>query len=245
MLLQRYRATSDFIRNLQLQEDVDKDMTIQDHLTPLHRRCIEQLYDEHGLDMLDALSQKTDTRIALVILESRLNQKIEDLEQAQLSLNKACSNIIANNYYRSLDHRSSSFKQLDKRRMRPKDTNLHIHEDIDRMVRYACKGCPSEQNLMMIWTTLAQPCFSIIGRQLQEWNGTVAPKEACEDCGLSKTFLGNIPDSSLANNLYSPSKRCGYLQIASNKPASIPDACQTEIEDGCALDSQVVLSMLH
>jgi paired amphipathic helix protein Sin3a len=152
MLLQRYRATSDFIRNLQLQEDVDKDMTIQDHLTrkvlyhaeyldssflfkltnccffsfvfflckALHRRCIEQLYDEHGLDMLDALSQKTDTRIALVILESRLNQKIEDLEQAQLSLNKACSNIIANNYYRSLDHRSSSFKQLDKRRMRPK-----------------------------------------------------------------------------------------------------------------------------
>jgi paired amphipathic helix protein Sin3a len=60
------------------------------------------------------------------------------------------------------------------------DTNLHIHEDIDRMVRYACKGCPSEQNLMMIWTTLAQPCFSIIGRQLQEWNGTVAPKEAWE-----------------------------------------------------------------
>jgi hypothetical protein len=91
------------------------------------------------------------------------------------------------------------------------DTNLHIHEDIDRMVRYACKGCPSEQNLMMIWTTLAQPCFSIIGRQLQEWNGTVAPKEACEDCGLSKTFLGNIPDSSLANNLYSPSKVCACI----------------------------------
>ena len=86
----------------------------------LHRRCIEQLYDEHGLDMLDALSEKIDTSIAVVILQSRLNQKIEDLKEAQSSLNKTCSNIIANNYYRSLDHRSSSFKQLDKRRMSPK-----------------------------------------------------------------------------------------------------------------------------
>ncbi|XP_066367323.1 paired amphipathic helix protein Sin3-like 6 isoform X3 [Miscanthus floridulus] len=264
MLLQRYTATADFIRNLQ----VDKDMKIQEHLTSLHRRCIEQLYDEHGLDMLDALSEKIDTSIALVILQSRLNQKIEDLKEAQSSFNKACSNIIANNYYRSLDHRSSSFKQLDKRRMSPKallaeareinmarlnngykhlsaynnqstlisenvfkDINLHIHKDIDRMVRYACKSCPSEQKLMMVWTTLVQP-FVSISCQLQESNGTVAPKEACEHCGLSKTFLRSIPDSSLANNFSLSSKRGGYLLNTSNKSASILDACQTEIEDG-------------
>ncbi|CAD6332659.1 unnamed protein product [Miscanthus lutarioriparius] len=264
MLLQRYTATADFIRNLQ----VDKDMKIQEHLTSLHRRCIEQLYDEHGLDMLDALLEKIDTSIALVILQSRLNQKVEDLKEAQSSLNKACSNIIANNYYRSLDHRSSSFKQLDKRRMSPKallaeareinmarlnngykhlsacnnqstlisenvfkDINLHIHKDIDRMVRYACKSCPSEQKLMMIWTTLVQP-FVSISCQLQESNGTVAPKEACEHCGLSKTFLRSIPDSSLANIFSLSSKRGGYLLNTSNKSASILDACQTEIEDG-------------
>ena len=151
MLLQRYKATADFLGNLQ--DNVDSTVKIQEHLTrkecfimqkiwsnffffeltndcffpfvldlckALHRRCIEQLYDEHDLDMLDALWEKTDTSTALVILCSRLNQKIDDLSEARLSLNKMCSSIIANNYHRSLDHRSSSFKQLDKRRMSPK-----------------------------------------------------------------------------------------------------------------------------
>lgn len=80
----------------------------------LHKRCIEQLYDEHGLDMLDALSEKIDTSVALAILHSRLNQKIEDLSEARLYLTKTCSKIIANNYHRSLDHRSSSFKLSEK-----------------------------------------------------------------------------------------------------------------------------------
>ncbi|RCV16273.1 hypothetical protein SETIT_3G124800v2 [Setaria italica] len=275
MLLQRYKATADFIGNLQ--DHVDSDMKIQEHLTPLHRRCIEQLYDEHGLDMLDALWEKIDTSTALVILHSRLNQKIDDLSEARLSLNKTCSNIIANNYHRSLDHRSSSFKQLDKRRMGPKallaeareinmarlnngdrhlssaynnqsslisknvlkdtdlhihkDIDLHIHKDIDRMVRCASKSCPSELKPMMIWTKLVQP-FVSINYQLPESNGTVASKEACEYCGLGKTFRRSIPDSSFANNIPLPSKRGGYLVNTSNKSASMHDAYQTEIEEG-------------
>ena len=150
MLLQRYKATADFIGNLQ--DNIDSSVKIQEYLTrkeyfiiqkiwsffffeltndcfflfvldmckALHRRCIEQLYDEHGLDMLDALWKKIDTSTALVILHSRLNQKIDDLSEARLSMNKMCSSIMANNYHRSLDHRSSSFKQLDKKRMSPK-----------------------------------------------------------------------------------------------------------------------------
>jgi len=150
MLLQRYKATADFIGNLQ--DNIDSSVKIQEYLTrkeyfiiqkiwrffffeltndcfflfvldmckALHRRCIEQLYDEHGLDMLDALWEKIDTSTTLVILHSRLNQKIDDLSEARLSLNKTCSSIIANNYHKSLDHRSSSFKQLDKKRMSPK-----------------------------------------------------------------------------------------------------------------------------
>ncbi|KAK3134707.1 hypothetical protein QOZ80_5BG0409710 [Eleusine coracana subsp. coracana] len=49
IMLQRFRATADFIGNLQ--NRVDNDMKIQEHLTPLHRRCIEQLYDDYGLDL--------------------------------------------------------------------------------------------------------------------------------------------------------------------------------------------------
>nr|CAB3460576.1 unnamed protein product [Digitaria exilis] len=146
MLLHRYKATADFIGNL-LQDHVDSAMRIQEHLTPLHRRCIEQLYDEHGLDMLDALWEKIDTSTVLAILHSRLNQKIEELSEARLSLIKTCSNNISNNYHRSLDHRSSSFKQLDKRRMRPKallaearDINMAMLKSHDKHLSSACNN---------------------------------------------------------------------------------------------------------
>jgi paired amphipathic helix protein Sin3a len=89
-------------------------------LQALHRRCIEQLYDDHGLDILDQLLETQNTSATLAVLHSRLNQKIEVLSVSRLSLHKTCSDIIANNYYRSLDYRSSSFKQLDAKRMAPK-----------------------------------------------------------------------------------------------------------------------------
>ena len=150
MLLQCYKAIADFIRNLQdnvdssmkIQEYLTRKeyfiiqkiwsffffeltndcffLFVLDMCKALHRRCIEQLYDEHGLDMLDALWEKIGTSTALVILHFCFNQKIDDLSEAWLSLNKTCSSIIANNYHKSLDHRSSSFKQLDKKRMSPK-----------------------------------------------------------------------------------------------------------------------------
>ncbi|XP_062180610.1 uncharacterized protein LOC133885002 isoform X2 [Phragmites australis] len=268
MLLQRFIATADFIRNLQ--DRVDSDMKIQEHLTPLHRRCIEQLYDDRGLDMLDALSETDSTSGTLALLHYRLNQKIEDLSEARSSLNKTCSSIISYNYYRSLDHRSSSFKQLDNRRMSPKallaeakeinmtrlndgdkhlssacnkqsrliseglldHSNLHIHEDIHSIVCYAFKTwCPSEHKPVMIWTKLVQP-FVSVSCKMPELNGTVAPKEACERCGLSRTFLRSIPNALLANNFPLSSKRGGCLGNTSNKSTSIHDGCKAEIEEG-------------
>uniref|UniRef100_A0A0A8YZC4 Histone deacetylase interacting domain-containing protein n=1 Tax=Arundo donax TaxID=35708 RepID=A0A0A8YZC4_ARUDO len=144
MLLQRFRATADFIENLQ--DHVDNVTKIQEHLTPLHRRCIEQLYDDNGLDMLDALLEPKDTSTALAVLHSRLNQKIEHLSEARLSLHKMCSNIIANNYHRSLDHRSSSFKQLDKRRMSPKALLAEAKEINLTRLKYGDKHLSSACN---------------------------------------------------------------------------------------------------
>ena len=81
----------------------------------------------------------------------------------------------------------------------PKDTELHIHNDIDKMVRCATKSCP-EQKLMMIWKKIVQP-FVFVNCQLPELNGTVGPNQACEHCGLGKNFLKSIPESSCANNI--------------------------------------------
>ncbi|XP_062232671.1 paired amphipathic helix protein Sin3-like 6 [Phragmites australis] len=243
MLLQRFRATADFIGNLQ--DHVDSDTKIQEHLSPLHRRCIEQLYDDCGLDVLDALSESQYTSASLVVLHSRLNQKMENLSEARLSLHKMCSNIIANNYHRSLDHRSSSFKQLDTRRMSTKAllaeakeitrsvsddaTDLRIHEDIDSIVRdESRRSFPSEHKLlMMIWTKLVHP-FVSANCQLPELNVTVAPREDCDGCGLSKNFLNSIHDALLANNFSFSSKRGECFGNTCNKSSSIHDEIEGE-----------------
>ncbi|TVU01931.1 hypothetical protein EJB05_52578 [Eragrostis curvula] len=265
MLLQRFRATAEFIGHLQ--DQVDSDMKIQERLTPLHRRCIEQLYDDHGLDVIDALSETQNTSASLAVLHYRLNQKIEDLSVARLSLHKTCKSIIADNYYRSLDYRSSSFKQLDAKRMTPKallaeakgnnmkrlsagvkhfssscnlqsllasddahnSTDVHIHEDIKSIVAYAYhKKYSSEHKPVMIWTKLVQPFVSANCR-LPDLNGTVAPTEACERCGLSKNFLKSILSAFVAKNFPLSSKTGECL---GNKSTSVDDGCKLEIEEG-------------
>ncbi|OEL28809.1 hypothetical protein BAE44_0010172 [Dichanthelium oligosanthes] len=180
MLLQRYKATADFIGNLQ--DHVDSNMKIQEHLTPL-------------------LAEAREINMA------RLNN-------GDKHLSSACNNqssLVSENVL--------------------EDTDLHIHKDIDSIVRCASKSCPSEQKPVMIWTKLVQP-FVSINCQLPESNGTVAPDEGCEHCGLGKNFLRSIPDSSFANNIPLSSKRGGYLVTTSNKSACKHDACQTEIEEG-------------
>ena len=143
MLLQRFRATSDFIANLQ--DRVGSGSRIIEHITrkndtlawifrvslfvqltnyffffsfvckALHRRCIEKLYNDDP--ELDDLLESQNTGAALSILLSRLNRRVENLSEARLCLDKILSPLIAENYYRSLDHHGPSFKQLDAKRM--------------------------------------------------------------------------------------------------------------------------------
>ncbi|KAF6992380.1 hypothetical protein CFC21_009378 [Triticum aestivum] len=116
MLLHRFRATADLIANLQTR--AGSRLKISEHLTPLHRRCIEKLYDDDP--ELDDLLESQNTSSVLAVLLSRLKQKVEDLSEARSYLHKAHSQVIAKNYYRSLDHRGLSFKQLDAKRMSQK-----------------------------------------------------------------------------------------------------------------------------
>lgn len=85
-------------------------------------------------------------------------------------------------------------------------TDLHINEDIDSIVSYAShKKISSEHKPVLIWKKLVQLFFSA-NCQLPELNSTVALKEACERCGLSKKFLRSILDALLAMNCPLPSK---------------------------------------
>ncbi|XP_050383632.1 paired amphipathic helix protein Sin3-like 2 [Argentina anserina] len=99
---------------------------IEDHFTALNIRCIERLYGDHGLDVMDIL-RKSPT-LALPVILTRLKQKQEEWTRCRVDFNKVWADIYAKNHYKSLDHRSFYFKQQDSKNLSSKYLVAEIKE---------------------------------------------------------------------------------------------------------------------
>ncbi|AES74611.2 putative transcription regulator Others family [Medicago truncatula] len=99
---------------------------IEDHFTVLNLRCIERLYGDHGLDVLDIL-RKNPTH-ALPVILTRLKQKQEEWNRCRSDFNKVWADIYSKNHYKSLDHRSFYFKQQDSKNLSTKSLVTEIKE---------------------------------------------------------------------------------------------------------------------
>ncbi|XP_024185746.1 paired amphipathic helix protein Sin3-like 2 isoform X2 [Rosa chinensis] len=99
---------------------------IEDHFTALNLRCIERLYGDHGLDVMDIL-RKSPT-LALPVILTRLKQKQEEWTRCRADFNKVWADIYAKNHYKSLDHRSFYFKQQDSKNLSSKYLVAEIKE---------------------------------------------------------------------------------------------------------------------
>ncbi|KAK7317569.1 hypothetical protein RJT34_01918 [Clitoria ternatea] len=96
----------------------DSPIHIEEHLTAIHLRCIERLYGDHGLDVMDVL--KKNSSLALPIILIRLKQKQDEWARCRADFNKVWADIYAKNYHKSLDHRSFYFKQQDTKSLSTK-----------------------------------------------------------------------------------------------------------------------------
>ncbi|RCV16180.1 hypothetical protein SETIT_3G117100v2 [Setaria italica] len=104
----------------------DSSIHIDEHLTSLNMRCIERLYGDHGLDVVDVLRKNAD--VALPVILTRLKQKQEEWSRCQSDFNKVWAEIYAKNYHKSLDHRSFYFKQQDAKNLNAKVLLAEIKE---------------------------------------------------------------------------------------------------------------------
>ncbi|XP_077237908.1 paired amphipathic helix protein Sin3-like 3 [Tasmannia lanceolata] len=105
---------------------VENPIRIEDHFTALNIRCIERLYGDHGLDVMDVL--RKNAGLALPVILSRLKQKQEEWTRCRSDFNKGWAEIYAKNYHKSLDHRSFYFKQQDTRSLSAKALLAEIKE---------------------------------------------------------------------------------------------------------------------
>lgn len=84
----------------------------------LNLRCIERLYGDHGLDVMDIL--RKNLALSLPVILTRLKQKQEEWTKCRSDFNKVWAEIYAKNHYKSLDHRSFYFKQQDSKNLSAK-----------------------------------------------------------------------------------------------------------------------------
>ncbi|KAK6913176.1 Paired amphipathic helix [Dillenia turbinata] len=101
-------------------------INLDEYFTVLNVRCIERLYGDHGLDVIDIL--RKSPALALPVILARLKQKQEEWTRCQSDFNRVWADIYAKNHYKSLDHRSFYFKQQDSKNLSIKSLLAEIKE---------------------------------------------------------------------------------------------------------------------
>mmetsp|Transcript_4507 Transcript_4507/g.10181 ORF Transcript_4507/g.10181 Transcript_4507/m.10181 type:complete len:685 (-) Transcript_4507:271-2325(-) len=79
----------------------------------IHKHAIKRIYGDDGTEMLDLCSK--NPAVALPIVVHRLRQKDEEWRTAREVLNRKWKDLAEHNYYKSLDHRSITWRITDKR----------------------------------------------------------------------------------------------------------------------------------
>ncbi|CAK9308573.1 unnamed protein product [Citrullus colocynthis] len=127
MLLESVNVTSKRVEDLLEKINLsDSPVHIEDHLTALNLRCIERLYGDHGLDVMDVL--RKNAPLSLPVILTRLKQKQEEWARCRSDFNKVWAEIYFKNYQKSLDHRSFYFKQQDTKSLSTKALLSEIKE---------------------------------------------------------------------------------------------------------------------
>ncbi|KAL3924281.1 MAG: hypothetical protein SGILL_001142 [Bacillariaceae sp.] len=101
----------------------------------IHRNSIVRIYGEQGPEILELL--KNNPSVAIPIVVKRLRQKDEEWRRVRDRLNRHWKEQAESNYYKSLDHRSLTWRTTDKRAI---STRTLISEIKDRAANNGNEG---------------------------------------------------------------------------------------------------------
>jgi len=101
----------------------------------IHKHAIKRIYGEDGKEMLDLCFK--NPAVALPIVVNRLRQKDEEWRAARDELNRKWKDLAEYNYYKSVDHRSITWRTTDKRAT---STRTIVAEIKDRAAHNGLEG---------------------------------------------------------------------------------------------------------
>ncbi|KAL5784331.1 hypothetical protein ACOSQ2_006723 [Xanthoceras sorbifolium] len=98
MVTEHIRSTFENVKKLlkameEKKINLESGIKIEDHLSIFNRRCIERLYGDHGLEIMEVLQEKPIK--ALPVILKRLEQKQQELKIYREELNKLCARFYA------------------------------------------------------------------------------------------------------------------------------------------------------
>ncbi len=82
-------------------------------LNTIHRHCISRIYGDSGSEILKLMYKNPVVAIPIVV--DRLRQKDREFRASREILNRRWKELAEINYYKSLDHRSLTWRTIDKR----------------------------------------------------------------------------------------------------------------------------------
>ncbi|GJX36684.1 paired amphipathic helix protein Sin3-like protein 2 isoform X3 [Tanacetum coccineum] len=137
--LKRVEELLNGINNLSVSSEGS--IRVEDHFLALNLRCIERLYADHGLEVMETLRKRPSTAV--------------------------WADIYAKNHYKSLDHRSFYFKQQDSKDLstkclvvEKKETKEMSQKDDDVLYSVAAgKVCSTKEQVnqvLKLWTTFLE-----------------------------------------------------------------------------------------
>eukprot|EP00899_Mesostigma_viride_P008288 jgi/Mesvir1/17460/Mv08734-RA.1 len=101
-------------------------LDLHTEMSPIHLRCVERIYGDHGPSIVELLQKNPG--VAIPVIMARLKQKDEEWRAVRTEMNKVWRDVYAKNYYKSLDHRSFYFKQVDKKNLSARGLVSEIKE---------------------------------------------------------------------------------------------------------------------
>lgn len=104
-------------------------------LSVIHKHTIKRIYGDDGPEMLDLCFR--NPAVAIPIVVNRLRQKDQEWRAAKEALNVKWKDLAEFNYYKSLDHRSITWRTTDKRAT---STRTLVAEIKDRAAHNGCEG---------------------------------------------------------------------------------------------------------
>ncbi|XP_033137804.1 paired amphipathic helix protein Sin3-like 2 [Brassica rapa] len=188
---------------------------VEDHFTAQNLRCIERLYGDHGVDVKETI--RKDPAAALPVILPRLKQKQDEWTKCREDLNLAWADVYEKYHYKSLDHRSFSFKQQDSKYLTPKalvseikdlkeksqkESNVphleyeyldrSIHEDLFKLVQFSCEEIFSNKEKMgKVLRLLNNLLELMLGVKTKHQGASTTSEEASKDVVTTRVFYVN------------------------------------------------------